>query len=262
MQPAQAASVPGTRFRLAAVAETGSTNVDLAAWVRDGLRPDYALRTDHQTAGRGRRDRTWEAPPGSGLMMSIALAEEAEQGRTGAALASAVGLAAWRSCRALGADVSMKWPNDLIGPVGADGTPPKLSGLLGELVALPSGNVAVVGIGVNLRSVPDRAAALGRAVCVLDELCDARPSADEFGRSLLRELESVLSSLETDGPAWLAAEMTAASGLIGRRVDVATDTGSVAGEVLAIDDEGRLVVQTADGVVELTVGDVASVRPV
>ena len=89
MQPAPAQSVPGTRFRLAAVAETGSTNVDLAAWIRDGLRPDYVLRTDHQTAGRGRRDRTWEAPPGSGLMMSVALAVDEGVGRSASALASA-----------------------------------------------------------------------------------------------------------------------------------------------------------------------------
>ena len=208
MQPAPAQSVPGTRFRLASVAETGSTNVDLAAWIRDGLRPDYVLRTDHQTAGRGRRDRTWEAPPGSGLMMSVALAVDESVGRSASALASMVGLAAWRACGALGADVSMKWPNDLIGPVGADGTPQKLAGLLGELVAGPSGPVAVVGIGVNLRPVPERAAALGRAVCVLDELCDAAPEADEFGRAVLVELETVLGEVSEHGAGRLAAAMT------------------------------------------------------
>ena len=62
----------GTRFadtRL--VAETGSTNADVLGLARDGAPEGIVLLADHQTAGRGRLDRRWEAPPGSSLLVSI-----------------------------------------------------------------------------------------------------------------------------------------------------------------------------------------------
>src|SRR5690606_6048762 len=61
-----------TRFAdLRAVAETGSTNADALALARAGAPEGVVVVADHQTAGRGRRDRSWEAPPGSSLLVSI-----------------------------------------------------------------------------------------------------------------------------------------------------------------------------------------------
>lgn len=265
--PAPASAVGSTRFRLAEIAATGSTNVDVAAWIRSGLRADYALRADHQTAGRGRRDRSWEAPPGSGLMLSIALEVDADGDVDGdarrlspSAAAAAVGLAAYRACRGLGADLSMKWPNDLIGPVGTDGTPPKVAGVLGELVVVDDRLVAVVGIGLNLRPVPDRAAALGRSVAVLDELCTGEPSPHEMAVLVLEQLEGVLDSIATSGSAWLAEELSTASGLIGRQLTVDLGEQVIDGVADSIDGEGRLVLTTAHGTTTLVVGDVVSAR--
>jgi BirA family biotin operon repressor/biotin-[acetyl-CoA-carboxylase] ligase len=53
------------------VPETGSTNADLAARARQGEVSGAVLITDYQSAGRGRQGRTWTAPPGSGIAMSI-----------------------------------------------------------------------------------------------------------------------------------------------------------------------------------------------
>ena len=55
------------------VAETGSTNADVLALARDGGREGIVLVADHQTAGRGRLGRTWEAPPGASLLVSVLL---------------------------------------------------------------------------------------------------------------------------------------------------------------------------------------------
>lgn len=96
---------------------------------------------DHQTAGRGRLDRRWEAPPGTALLVSFVL--EPRQ-----LLSLALGVAAAEAC---GPDVRLKWPNDLL----LDGR--KLGGILVEATA----KKAVCGIGINLTSAPEGAAMLG-----------------------------------------------------------------------------------------------------
>lgn len=128
------------------VPETGSTNSDLAA--RAGSLDEGAvLVAEVQTAGRGRLDRTWSAPPRSGLFVSVLLKPGADipVERWGwlpllAGVASAAGLS-----RAAGVDMYLKWPNDLL--VKIDGEERKTGGILAER----SGDDAVViGIGLNV----------------------------------------------------------------------------------------------------------------
>ena len=97
---------------------------------------------DHQTAGRGRHDRRWEAPPGTALLVSFVLDPRP-------LLSLAAGVAAAEAC---GPQVRLKWPNDLL----LDGR--KLGGILIE--ATPQ--KAVAGIGINLTWAPDGAAKLGQ----------------------------------------------------------------------------------------------------
>lgn len=98
---------------------------------------------DHQSAGRGRHDRRWEAPPGTALLVSFVVA-------TRALLSLAAGVAAAEAC---GPDVRLKWPNDLL----LDGR--KLGGILVETTPAK----AVVGIGINLTWAPDGAARLDQS---------------------------------------------------------------------------------------------------
>ena len=97
---------------------------------------------DHQTAGRGRLDRRWEAPPGTALLVSFVLEPRS-------LLSLTLGVAAAHAC---GASVRLKWPNDLL----LDGR--KLGGILVETTPYK----AVCGIGVNLTWAPDGAAMLGQ----------------------------------------------------------------------------------------------------
>jgi len=97
---------------------------------------------DHQTAGRGRMERRWEAPPGTSLLVSFVLAPSR-------LLSLAAGVAAAEAC---GPDVRLKWPNDLL----LDDR--KLGGILVE--ATP--HKAICGIGVNLTWAPEGAAMLER----------------------------------------------------------------------------------------------------
>src|SRR5688572_1154875 len=130
-------------------AELDSTNRLAADLARAGAPDGVVVGADHQTAGRGRRGRTWESRPGASLLVSVIL-------RPAPALVTlAAGVAAAEACEAVaGVEVGLKWPNDLL----VDGA--KVGGILSELVA----GAAVVGLGVNLAWAPAGAAHLGAAV--------------------------------------------------------------------------------------------------
>src|SRR5262245_33528909 len=96
------------------VTETGSTNADLVAAARTGAAEGLVLVAESQTAGRGRFDRVWQAPPRSSLTLSVLLRPSVSPARlgwlpllTGVALAESVG-------RIAVVDAALKWPNDLL----------------------------------------------------------------------------------------------------------------------------------------------------
>lgn len=95
---------------------------------------------NHQTAGRGRLERRWEAPPGTALLVSFVL-------EPNPLLSLAAGVAAAEAC---GPHVRLKWPNDLLI------SERKLGGILVEATA----HKAICGIGINLTSAPEGAAKL------------------------------------------------------------------------------------------------------
>jgi BirA family transcriptional regulator, biotin operon repressor / biotin---[acetyl-CoA-carboxylase] ligase len=135
------------------VPATGSTNTDLLDAATAGAPDRAVLVTDHQTAGRGRLGRTWDAPPGANLLVSILFREVPEPPVT---LTHRVGLAAVDAVREVaGVHATLKWPNDVLldgrklagilaqrapdGPVGAAATPTDvLAALLAAYDALPA----------------------------------------------------------------------------------------------------------------------------
>ena len=138
------AALAGTRFAdFRTVEETGSTNADMVEILRtqdptEDRRP-AVLVADHQSAGRGRRDRTWDAPPGSSLLMSIGLPVGDIDRSRWPLVNAAVALAAVDAAP----DLRIKWPNDLVWP--GDGSSPdrKLAGILAESV------LSYLGLGVQ-----------------------------------------------------------------------------------------------------------------
>ena len=97
------------------VAETGSTNADLAASARQGEVSGAVLITDYQSAGRGRQGRTWTAPPASGIAMSILLRPAGIDPSRWTWLSLLAGLAVSDGVRrAAGLAAVLKWPNDVL----------------------------------------------------------------------------------------------------------------------------------------------------
>jgi len=154
------AALAGTRLaQVQWVSETGSTNDDLVERARHGG-PEQVLIADLQTAGKGRRDRVWDAPAASGVLMSVLVRSVTpldgfwSVGAIALAASQAIGELTQSSC-------TLKWPNDVM--LGAAGREKKVAGVLAQLVD----NSVVVGIGINANwpdHVPNTMSERGTAV--------------------------------------------------------------------------------------------------
>jgi BirA family biotin operon repressor/biotin-[acetyl-CoA-carboxylase] ligase len=163
---------------------------------------------DHQTAGRGRLSRLWEAPPRAALLASFVLALRP-------LLSLAAGVAAAEAC---GPDIRLKWPNDLL----LDGR--KLGGILVEMTA----SKAIVGIGINLTWAPPGAARV-----------------DVARDDLLELLRTALARWGSASPDEILERWRLLSDTIGRRVRVELPGQVLEGLAEDIDQSGALIV---DGV--------------
>jgi BirA family biotin operon repressor/biotin-[acetyl-CoA-carboxylase] ligase len=199
---------------------TGATN-DRAPPLAGAAAPHGTLVTAAvQSAGRGRQGRTWSAPAGHALLMSLVL----RAAHPLLPLAAAVAVS-----ETVGPGAQIKWPNDVL--VGGR----KIAGILAE--GRPQEGWAVLGIGVNVAvrvedlppELHDTAATLARSPA------DVEP----FLAELLAALERALALPTADLlDAWRARDA-----LRGRSIAWSGGTGTAAG----IDGEGRLIVEPAGG---------------
>lgn len=247
---------------LEVVEEVGSTNAELvgrAGDPEDGGAPEGAvLVAEYQATGRGRLDRVWTSPPRAGLTVSFLLRPEVPAARkgwlpllTGVALAESV-------AEVTGVLPSLKWPNDLL---AADGR--KLAGILAEAVTSPATPTAVVvGTGLNVSTtageLPDTGTSLTR---ITGGTVDRGTLLLAFLRAVERRYLRWAGVLGDPVSSGLAQDYLAWSSTVGTQVAVTLPDGSVLdGVAQAVDWDGRLVVATAEGTVELASGDVRHVR--
>lgn len=220
---------------------------------------------NHQTAGRGRLGRRWEAPPGSALLVSFLLYPPLAGAEIHLASVS-VALAASAACLSTaGVEPWIKWPNDLVWEDR------KLAGVLAETVdgaggtragQLPSHELApgvglVVGIGINI-SWPGPPEAHGTS---LAEICGRPVSRDALLASLLEHLEPYRRLLDTGaGRRELVARFKERCATLRRAVRVELADRTVEGRAVDFSAEGHLVVE-ARGVTEhVAAGDVVHLR--
>ncbi|MDW3217957.1 MAG: biotin--[acetyl-CoA-carboxylase] ligase [Acidimicrobiales bacterium] len=226
---------------------TGSTNADLAAEARAGDGGGAVLVADHQTAGRGRLDRTWVDEPGSALLVSLRVPTTPA---AAAAVVAAVGAAARAAADGHCPDaVRAKWPNDLVVEDGA--APGKLAGVLAEFVDGDRPCV-IVGVGINVGPAARPPGATSIAAC------GGAVTRDALLADLLRELPARLAD-----PMAVAAEMRSNSATLGSRVRVELPDGAdLVGSATDITAEGHLVVLGDDGASHtVATGDVIHLRP-
>ncbi|MET9729082.1 biotin--[acetyl-CoA-carboxylase] ligase [Streptomyces sp. NPDC006458] len=241
---------------------TGSTNSDLVALAVAGKAQEGAvLVAEEQTAGRGRLDRQWTAPPRSGLFFSVLLRPaEVPVARWGwLPLLTGVAVATGLS-RAAGVDTALKWPNDLLVTVG--GEERKAGGILAERAGEDS---VVVGVGINVTLREDELPVPQAGSLALAGA--ATTDRDPLLRAVLRSLEEWYGRWRAAGgdPVASGLQETYAAGCatLGRvvRAELPGDR-SIVGEAVAVDGDGRLVLATEDGVQEpVGAGDIVHLRP-
>ena len=160
---------------------------------------------NHQTAGRGRLEHRWEAPPGTALLVSFVL-------EPNPLLSLAAGVAAVAAC---GRGVRLKWPNDLL--LGGR----KVGGILVEATPFR----AVCGIGINLTSAPEGAAMLNQP-------------ADRLMEKLLPAMARWCSA----PPDEVLTRWRELSDTVGRRVRVTLPDRSFDGQAEDVNEKGELIV--------------------
>ena len=228
-----------------------STNSVVAQAAAGGASAGLVVVAEEQTAGRGRLDRSWQAPPRSAVLLSVLL-RPAVPPATLPMLSLLTGVAAVEAVRSVAElPAVLKWPNDVL--VGGR----KLGGILVERVDA----AAVVGVGIN---VSLRASELPVDTATSIAIEGGNTDRESLTKELLRALGRRVRS-------WEAAEGAAAILLpayrevcdtLGRQVVVHLPDGtSVTGLADSIDETGRLVLMTGDGKRHAySVGDVVHVR--
>jgi BirA family biotin operon repressor/biotin-[acetyl-CoA-carboxylase] ligase len=248
--------LPSPWRRVEIVTQTGSTNADLLERAAVGEDIDgTALMAEHQTAGRGRSGRTWSAVPFSQIAMSVGL-DAADVPIDGWGwLPLATGLAVVDAVAAItGVEAGLKWPNDVL---AGDG---KLAGILAEVS--PGKSVIVVGIGLNVTLRADEVPEPG-ATSLLD-LGVEDPDRTLLARRLLRELGTRVSAWRAAGGAdpKLIADYRDHSRTVGSAVRAILPGGrEIVGVARAIDEMGRLCIDTDGRSVAVSAADVVHLRP-
>jgi BirA family biotin operon repressor/biotin-[acetyl-CoA-carboxylase] ligase len=207
-----------------------------------------------QTAGKGRNDRSWFSPPGTGLYFSLIIRPEDAVSINLLPLAAGVSIvhAIRETC---GIEARIKWPNDVM----IDGK--KVCGILCE--AVDSGKVIIVGAGINVRkwesALPDDVA--NRPVTTLEEECDGKIDRDAILQAFMGEfrmLGEIRSVHETEA---VLKRVRAEHEPFGCEVRVLSGGGEFNGCAAGIDGEGRFLVELPGGVTRAFVaGDVELVR--
>lgn len=242
--------------QLDVVEETGSTNADLLARAAGGEEiAGKVLFAEYQNAGRGRHGRQWSAPARSQLAFSFGVDATGVPAAAWGWLPLATGLAVVDALdEVAGVRAGLKWPNDVL--VGPGDSARKLAGILAEM-ASPA-PVVVVGLGLNVTMTADEAPD-PRAVSLAD-LDAVELDRNRLAPALLRHLATRIEGWRAGDPA-LGADYRTRSVTIGSQVRASLPGDhTVAGVAEAVDDLGRLVIDTGTERVTVSAGDITHLR--
>ncbi len=238
------ASALSRYWRVSVVDLTASTQDDLVHKVNAGEgRSGDAIVANYQSAGRGRLDRTFLAPPSTALLFSIYLKPERARDDWGF-IPLLAGFSIADTLRKIGADVSIKWPNDLL-----------INEMkLGGIISTAAGSGVIVGIGINVSTTVDELPVEGATSLAIVGL-------SKLDRNFLLPL--LLNAFESDFTAWDQGESflekySQLSATQGREVTiVGPASSSIKSLAQSFDEQGRLHLE--DGQI-VTVGDVIHLR--
>ena len=209
----------------------------------------------HQTAGRGRHDRSWQSPPGTGLCLSLAYTfTELPDRLPNLTLSLGVGVVNALSGLGIGG-VSLKWPNDIVAMNG------KLGGMLTEVQSGADGDVTVVaGIGLNI-DLPEELDLRAdhywtqRAVGIRSIHANP-PSREVLAGAIIEHLLTTLVQFDELGFASFVDEWRQHDWLHGSVITVEMPDRQITGVAAGIDEDGALLVDTRAGQTRVMSGSI------
>lgn len=222
--------------------ETGSTNTEAAALAAEGAAHGTVVVAEHQTAGRGRRGRVWEAKRGEAVCLSVILRPRVPAEHVSLlALAVAVAVA-----EVAGPMFGIKWPNDVLDSEGR-----KVAGILCEASFMGQDVAhAVVGVGVNVHGAPD-----GFDATSLDQAYGRTHDRVTIACTLAGAILRWVDLLQTDASSVLSA-WTDRCVMLGAKVSV----DGVEGVARGVDERGALILETQGGERRVVVGEVGLIQ--
>jgi BirA family biotin operon repressor/biotin-[acetyl-CoA-carboxylase] ligase len=243
------------------VETTGSTNADLRKALEAGAADRTVLLAEEQTAGVGRRARTWSSPKGAGLYLSVALRPSGVSFAALGSLSVVAGLAVRAAAAGVGVDAVLKWPNDVL--IGRA----KCAGILAEAAGGAEPSI-VLGIGLNVLPLGDvQPGPGGLPATSLAEHGATTTDRTDVALALLTELDELERRWRFAGgdltEAGLLGDYRAHCSTLGQDVEVQLPDGtSLTGRAADIDAAGQLQVDMVDGQRHTVfAGDVVHVRP-
>lgn len=233
-----------------------STNAEAKKQIIKGNKQDLLIVSSHQTAGRGRLDRTWFSPDG-GLYFSLIL--KPRLGPESAPLTSLLcGVAVANGLQSIGIDhVRLKWPNDIL--VMED----KIAGILTELVSIDSlESWMILGIGINqnisITDFPDEIASRSTSVV---RILERETSPESLLCPIINEIDRLFGIVETEQSfISILTSWKALSATLGRKVRINDGTRVFKGYAEDLLDDGSLLILTENGRETVTMGDVTHLR--
>jgi BirA family transcriptional regulator, biotin operon repressor / biotin---[acetyl-CoA-carboxylase] ligase len=264
LTPASLAAGLGTHLvgrELLVLPQVGSTNDLLRERAMAGAPEGLVAVADEQTAGRGRRQRRWDAPPGSALLLSVLLRPTWLAPTDSFLLTMLAAVALTEAVRATsGLEARLKWPNDLLLPEpGAGDTWRKAAGVLVDLEIAGQGLAfAVIGCGLNVSWHPDDTEVQYPATSIARAGGSASRLA--LAQALLRELDAGYALLQYGQRQTLVARWRGLLHTLGRQVRVEVGEQTISGLAEDVSDQGLLLVRDDAGTLHRVLSGDVSLR--
>jgi BirA family biotin operon repressor/biotin-[acetyl-CoA-carboxylase] ligase len=236
------------------LAETGSTNEDARRVAQEGAPDGTVVITDHQTSGRGRLERRWEAPPGCCLLLSLVFRPELAAHQV-QRLTIICGLAVADAVESeTGLRVELKWPNDVV----LDGA--KVAGILTEIGWTGQRlDYVIVGIGLNVNLDPRQLPGdLLMAATSLSHVLGSQVARLPLLQALLRAVERRYLALKAGHSPH--AEWAGRLATLGKPIVVSGAGTILNGVAEGVNADGALLVRLADGRLETVLAGDISLR--
>lgn len=236
--------------------ETDSTNRQAKLLAGQGAPEGTIVMAESQTSGRGRRGRSWLSPAGQGLCLSIVLRPPLTPAQAPQiTLMTAVAVA--RTLKNSGVPANIKWPNDILVEDR------KIAGILTEIsTEMDQVDWVIVGLGLNVNTTARQMPAAIRGQATSMQIQKGRSlSRTELLCDLLQNFEDCYEQLKKEGFGPIMEQWRRMSDIIGRQVHVDVMGTQHRGTVAAVDDDGVLILEDADGRTRrIFSGDVTRVR--